>query len=173
MTLPRITLEGPAPRTKKNSPVIVRGLKQPILLPSEAYREWLAAILPLKASIRASIPGLPIVGDVAVQALFYRDRQTGDCTGYYEALADAIQSDVWACGKCKSRTPSDRTPGCCSKCGERFDLKLKARGLGIIQNDRQIQHWDGSRLLVDSARPRIELVITTIDPPQKGLFPTC
>lgn len=30
---------------------------------------------------------------------------------------------------------------------------------GIIANDRQIVHWDGSRLLKDSARPRVEVEI--------------
>ncbi len=33
---------------------------------------------------------------------------------------------------------------------------------GIIENDKQIAHWDGSRRLKDKARPRIEVWLTVI-----------
>lgn len=33
---------------------------------------------------------------------------------------------------------------------------------GVVANDRFIVSWDGSRLLKDSARPRVELVLTPI-----------
>lgn len=39
------------------------------------------------------------------------------------------------------------------------DMLQKA---GIISNDVLIRHWDGSRLLKDAARPRIELTIQEI-----------
>ena len=35
--------------------------------------------------------------------------------------------------------------------------------VGIIGNDRQIASWDGSRLLKDAARPRIEIEITPFE----------
>lgn len=33
---------------------------------------------------------------------------------------------------------------------------------GIIQNDRQIEDWDGSRRLIDREKPRIEIYLTVI-----------
>jgi hypothetical protein len=35
--------------------------------------------------------------------------------------------------------------------------------VGIVANDRFITQWDGSRLLKDSARPRVELVLTKVE----------
>lgn len=40
---------------------------------------------------------------------------------------------------------------------------------GIIANDRQIVHFDGSRLLKDSARPRIEIEIYQALPEQMAM----
>ena len=34
---------------------------------------------------------------------------------------------------------------------------------GVVENDRLIQSFDGSRLLLDKARPRVELEITAMD----------
>ena len=33
---------------------------------------------------------------------------------------------------------------------------------GVVADDKWIRQWDGSRLLKDSARPRVELVLTAI-----------
>ena len=33
---------------------------------------------------------------------------------------------------------------------------------GILQNDRQIEHWDGSRRLVDKANPRVEIYLSVL-----------
>jgi hypothetical protein len=34
---------------------------------------------------------------------------------------------------------------------------------GVLANDRHIASWDGTRLLKDAARPRVELMITVLD----------
>ena len=34
---------------------------------------------------------------------------------------------------------------------------------GIVENDKFIVSWDGSRLRKDAARPRVELVLTTTE----------
>lgn len=34
---------------------------------------------------------------------------------------------------------------------------------GVIANDNLIRHWDNSRLLVDKARPRVELTVTVTE----------
>ena len=54
---------------------------------------------------------------------------------------------------------------------KRHDDQIKAlhngkqarKGLGIIADDVQVRSLDGSRLLKDSARPRVEITISTFD----------
>lgn len=36
--------------------------------------------------------------------------------------------------------------------------------LGVVENDRLIVAWDGSRLLLDPTNPRVELTLTRIEP---------
>lgn len=174
MPVYRITLAGSAPRTKKNHATIVRmgKFERPALIPSEPFQAWFKDILTLKPSIHAQLEGLPITDPVSVQALVYRDANVGDWTGYVDAIADAIQTDVWQCQRdgCRSKTTARRVPVACPKCGERLRIKHARKGLAIILDDSQIVHWDGTRLLKDSVRPRVELTITTIADEQKGLF---
>lgn len=40
---------------------------------------------------------------------------------------------------------------------------LEARG--VVANDRLLVSWDGSRLAVDRARPRVEIVLTVAEAP--------
>lgn len=166
----RFVLSGSAPRTKKNSPQLIPGTKHPRLVPSEAYTNWLKDVLTLKTIIHQRVPGLPISGDVQVQALVYREANTGDFLGYADAISDAIQADVWQCGACRKKTAIEGGLIRCGACGDMATLKRVRHGLGIIVDDRQIRHFDGTRLLKDSVRPRIELTITTIEN-QKELFP--
>lgn len=35
---------------------------------------------------------------------------------------------------------------------------------GIIENDRLIEHWDGSRIVIDKNNPGVEITITEITP---------
>jgi hypothetical protein len=42
---------------------------------------------------------------------------------------------------------------------------------GILANDRQIVHFDGSRLLKDALRPRVEIEIFQVEPEQASLLP--
>lgn len=40
---------------------------------------------------------------------------------------------------------------------------LQLEKVGVLANDRLIEHWDGTRRLKDAAHPRIELEITVLD----------
>jgi hypothetical protein len=126
-----------APRTKKTSQRIVRIGKHAKILPSKAHEEWFAIAMSQGATIRRQLKAagvlLPITGQVAVKATFYRDALRGDATGYYQALADALQMPHG-----------------------------KRGGLGIVVDDKQIAHWDGSRLDKDKGNPRIEVEITAL-----------
>ncbi len=139
----RIVVEGPIPRTKKTSSRIVRigGVNK--ILPSKAYMEWFNSAMRIVPEIQrwAQKEGveLPLKGPVHVEALFYRDALRGDLTGYMQAVADWMQSPV-------IRIINGRP-------------KLYRDGANIIADDAQIESWDGSRLLKDAARPRIEITV--------------
>lgn len=141
------TVTGP-PRTKKNSPIPTPartkdGRAFVRILPSKAYRQWLKAALQQSPAIRARLARagarLPIRGSVAIRALVYRESRTGDLLGYLDALADALQEPL------------------CNAHG-----KTTREGMGIIADDRLVVSWDGSRLLKDSACPRVEVQIEVV-----------
>ena len=129
------------PRTKKNSPQLIPNMEYPILVPSEAYREW------ERAAISSAIRSEVITRDrhtkeitfreatinypVNCRALIYRDRNVGDANGYYQGIADLLEK------------------------------------IGVVVNDRLIVSWDGSRLRKDPDRPRIEVELT---PAEDGLL---
>lgn len=142
------------PRTKKTSSRLV-GLGKKCfacgkrahvkILPSEAFEvfEQTAVLqgMVLTGKIHALGQHLPIEGPVHVKALFYRDANRGDLTGYEQALADVLQA------------PTNRR-----------------KGIGIIRDDVQIKSWDGTRLLVDRENPRIEIEINRMDGEQGELY---
>jgi Holliday junction resolvase RusA-like endonuclease len=132
------------PRTKKTSNRLVsfgkpcwtcRQKPHHKVLPSEAFEQMqheCSLVWPVvRAALERKGVRLPIEGAVAIRALFYRDAERGDATGYMQALADILQE------------------------------------LGVIQDDKYIAHWDGTRLLKDATKPRIELEIEVLEP---GLF---
>lgn len=151
----RFTIPG-APRTKKTSDVMnLRGVR-PIKIPSGPYREWFQAAMSYSPILRGKLAAkgaeLPVTVPVGVQALFYCENAVlGDLHGYMQGLADWMQSPRWS----KGRPP-----------------KLIRNGAGIIEDDKQIEDWDGSRRFIDREAPRVEVCIRLLgeEPPkQKGL----
>lgn len=138
------------PRTKKNSAVLVTHMKHPLLLPSEAYRKWFKECEWQITSVRMNLSQQGVIvphnGPVSVNAQFYCDNDRGDCCGYYQALGDLLE---W-------KTRDKRT-------------KIITH-LGLITDDRWIRDWDGSRLHLDRARPRIEVAIEILPRDQAQLF---
>ena len=108
--LPGIVIYGP-PRTKKNHGRIVtmtpKGEKrrwcqcckrlfgQPRMLPSEQYETWeleaLAQCVGIKAQLRSMGIETPIAGLISIEAQIYRQTETGDANGYYQAIGDMLQ----------------------------------------------------------------------------------
>lgn len=146
----RVTLPGVC-RTKKNHRrhVQVGGFLK--VLPSKQHEEWLEEVLSYAPIIRSQLKQagaqLPIACEVSVSATIYRDQDQGDLIGYLESIADAIQEPQF----------NDRN-------------KCTRKGLGLIEDDRQIVCWDGSRMLVDKQRPRVELEIEIIGDEQGRLL---
>ncbi len=142
----RLVIPG-APRTKKTSNRIVRiGRGENAfnkILPSEAYENWFKQSIslivpPLRVWARQNRVDLPIRGQVWVEAIFYAENaNVGDLTGYEQGLADFLQS-----------------PRMSKKTGT-----LTRDGAGIIDDDKQIASWDGSRVRIDRLEPRIEVTI--------------
>lgn len=151
-----------APRTKKTSNVIIRrrgedgrqlgacpmcgqAQGQQMVLPSEPFREWFKWAMHYAAVIRGQLAAagveLPVRGPVSVTASFYRESLTGDYAGFIQALGDWLQAPMYY-------PPGHKKFG-----------RLKREGAGIIADDKQIQHWDGTRLLKDGERPRVEVTV--------------
>lgn len=154
-----IAFEVPGPpRTKKTSNRIVQirsksgGRSFTKILPSEAFEGWFKSAMTHAPLIRARVARagvqLPITAPVQVSAAFYRERLSGDLTGFMQALADWLQEP--------RRSESGKTT---------------RQGAGIISDDSQIVSWDGTKLLKDASRPRIEVEITIVGPEQGVLLP--
>ncbi len=138
--------------------------------PSDAYQTWFDLIYlkrnDIQDGLRCAGVKLPILDPVSIEAHVYRDADRGDWSGYTQAIGDAIQADRWRCKHCRKKTivladcpnPECRSSVC--------NMELERKGLGIIGDDSQIQHWDLTRLFVDKNRPRIELIVRTL--PAKG-----
>lgn len=82
----RLILEG-APRTKKNSPDIIRVRGRRMVIPSRAFRAYEEACLWQLRLWRRE----PIDGWVACAAVFYRDCDVGDLNNFTSALADILE----------------------------------------------------------------------------------
>ena len=83
-----IVLKGP-PRTKKTSNRVFNGRVHPSL----AFEAWNNLVQPQLAMARSKADSgtFPITGPVNCRALFFRHADVGDATGFYQALADALQ----------------------------------------------------------------------------------
>ena len=186
----RFSIPGP-PRTKKTSSRIVtipgkkdaegnRGKGFTKILPSEAFEDWLEAAVLQGARIRMELQQqgarLPFRIPVALRMLFYRDRETGDLNGFEQAVCDALQIPLYRfpCADCKKATIAEGPPATCTGCKKKLHQgKQHRKGIGIIADDVLVRSKDGSRLLKDSARPRVDIEISEFleEPVQaEGLF---
>ncbi len=146
-------ITGP-PRTKKTSQRIVTirakgGRSFTKILPSLAHEKWFANAMTqapiIKQLLRASGLEFPIMRPVNIAAKFYRERASGDLSGFMQALADFLQEPV-----------------VCMKVGSKLFGKTTRKGAGIILNDAQVVGWNGSELCKDAVHPRIEVQLTIL-----------
>jgi hypothetical protein len=87
-----LTLPG-TPRTKKTSSRVVRAGKFVRVLPSEAFVDYEnRCVHELHHAIQAD-PRFPLEDRPwNVEAIIYRDKAHGDAVGYYQAVADILQT---------------------------------------------------------------------------------
>ena len=120
------------PRTKKNHGSVIKRGERKFHIPSEAYTTMESQVVEwVRQNVKPGVASTlyacqPITQPLNCAAIFYRDADRGDAVGYYQGLADALES------------------------------------AGIVDNDRWITQWDGSRLAKDANRPRIEVTLTAI-----------
>lgn len=117
-------MPGP-PRTKKNSGKIWKVGKRTIIKPSEPWLVWRDRVAAWAMEFMGEKPMIDVPVNCA--AIFYRDAERGDSTGYYQGLADVLEE------------------------------------IGVVTNDKHITQWDGSRLKVDKANPRVEVILTPVE----------
>jgi hypothetical protein len=139
--------------------------------PSDAYKAWFDEMLLYRGRIQSLLKErgvkLPVADPVLVRMGIYRDRNSGDLFGFAQAVADAIQAELWKCGYCNKRTAILAN---CPHCkGSIAGMSQARKGLGLILDDKQIVR-DESELFLDPKRPRVEITIETLSAPQPTLF---
>ncbi len=77
------------PITKKNSQRIVYVHGRPLVLPSSEYKAWERMAVPQLREQWGR--GGPLTEPVALSAVFYRERRSGDLGNFLNALCDALE----------------------------------------------------------------------------------
>lgn len=127
------------PRTKKNHPVLIPRQKFPTLVPSPQYREWEGACL---RSLRA--------------AGIIKRRVEREGRGWLWLQSPAIDFPVSCCALIYREALMGDAVGYYQAVGDCLEAA------GIVTDDKYIVAWDGSRLLKDPKRPRIEITLTEV-----------
>ena len=127
------------------------------ILPSEAHEEWFKQAMQyaplIVGQLRRAGVELPITEGVKIEAIFYRDANRGDLTGYMQGLADWMQAPGYSKPTAKHPIP-----------------KQIRTGAGIIRDDVQILSWGDSHLEIDRKNPRIEVTVFPVAPSQPEMF---
>ena len=128
----------PTTKKTKNQVAIVRG--RPRVFPSKKWREWAHGA---RVEIYTKVPTFPLAQPLTCRAIFWRERNAGDAVGYYQALADFLET----CLVCRRR-----------QCG----CPDNSPGIRLLADDKWIERWDGSRLMKDKDNPRIDVYLAGI-----------
>jgi hypothetical protein len=110
---------------------------RPRVFPSKKWREW---IRDAEVKFETIPPFHPVGIPVNCCAIFFRERNAGDAVGYYQGLADFLE----VCLSCRKKPKSCRCD----------------TGIRIMEDDRFIVSWDGSRMRKDKENPRVEIALT-------------
>jgi len=130
-----LTIDGrPTTKKTKNQVAMVGG--RPRVFPSKIWRKW---VNESSVHIYSKLPLFPLKEPLNCRAIFYRERNAGDPVGYYQALADFLET----CLLCRRRKCSCDEP------------------IRILADDKWIAHWDGTRLDKDKDNPRVEVYLAS------------
>jgi Holliday junction resolvase RusA-like endonuclease len=120
------------PRTKKNSGRIVQASGRPRMLPSKAFEEW------------------------NKQAQIYLMLEKSRCRDSWVGFMPYMDPV-----NCRALFFVDRWPAG-DAVGYYQALADALEDAGIVENDRLISSWDGSRVILDKENPRIEVELRLI-----------
>lgn len=134
------------PRTKKNSATMLPNRARPVLIPSNAYLKW------ERAAIRS------LLGEGIIKAHI---DLSGEKT-YRVVGAKAIDYAVNCRALIYREMRSGDAVGFYQAIGDFLQLA------GVVVNDKFIVSWDGTRLLKDPVRPRVELELTRVGESVQG-----
>lgn len=124
-----------APRTKKTSNILATAGRRQVVLPSKAWVLWTrVAKIEIDFALAGADPSWQPI------ALMQPLRSKVNCRAFFYREADRGDAVGYYQGLA--------------------DLLEKRT---VIVNDRQIVSWDGSRLLKDAARPRVELWLEAVE----------
>lgn len=132
-----LVVDGP-PRTKKTSNILATAGRRRIVLPSKAWTKWTrGARVMFNVMFNYAGADAPLWTPIA---LMQPVRSKVNCRALFYREADRGDAVGYYQGLA--------------------DLLEKRT---VIVNDRQIVSWDGSRLLKDAARPRVELWLEAVE----------
>jgi hypothetical protein len=138
---PRVSLIIPgAPRTKKTHNRLVRAGGRQIVLPAEAWERWATC-----AAIAARALAAQRYGPGWWRARFPLTGRAYNCEAVF--YRDADRGDA---------------------VGYYQGLADVLERLGVVPNDRVLVSWDGSRVDIDRADPRVEVTLTAAETPGQG-----
>ena len=86
------------PRTKKNHGSVIKRGERKFHIPSEAYTTMESQVVEwVRQNVKPGVASTlyacqPITQPLNCAATFYRDANRGDAVGYYQGLADALES---------------------------------------------------------------------------------
>lgn len=135
------------PRTKKNSAQMLPHMKRPTLIPSAAYLEW--ERVAIKTFLGEGI--IKRVGTTDKGKPIYRVQG-----------AEPIDYPV----NCRAMIYREKLVG--DSVGFYQAIGDFLQLAGVVVNDKFIVSWDGSRLLKDPVRPRVELELTRVGESVQG-----
>lgn len=131
-----------APRTKKNSQAIAtnQATGATFIAKDKKLQQWeKAARTQLQLQWGAKPP---IAGPVQLRAMVYAEANRGDLLNYLAAVSDILQQHV-----------------------KRIKGVKVLLWSGVYVNDVQVKSVDGSRLLKDDKKPRVEIYVTELAAP--------
>jgi len=142
------------PRTKKNHGRMVAAGQRRVLLPSEGYEKW-------EAGLRFS-PALP--GKHMLYWSSWRRMTTKQQAVIRKATGDPAALLPPLAMNCRAVFFLDRNWSG-DAVGYYQAVADALEAWGVVPNDKWITSWDGSRIRIDAARPRVEVTLTLAEDP--------
>lgn len=142
----RLVILGP-PRTKKNHGRVIKRGRRTFHVPSEAQVAWADEAVRQLARQSAAYPRTTVTRR-------RKDKRTGAM--YDEERRVILTSPVNLCASIYRDADRGDAVGYYQAIADALEAAA------VVENDKLIVSWNGSRLLIDRDRPRVEIVLTPL-----------